>query len=116
MKGTSRTFFLRKVGANVLGHAEGAELLGAEDLESKEEMLGGNSTLNIASGGTYLGHLLVGDKELLVFRILKIVLLDISPELLDALGSGGLLLANNVGEVSRELHGLGQTGSFWHFE
>ena len=64
----------------------------------------------------HLGHLLVGGEVLLVLRVLQVVLLDVGPELLDALGPGGLLLANNVGQLGAELHGLGQTGSLRHLE
>lgn len=64
----------------------------------------------------YLGHLLVGDEELLVFGVLQVVLLDVSPQLFDAFSAAGFLLANNVGELSAELHGLGETGSFGHFD
>ena len=63
---------------------------------------------------TYLGHLLVGGEVLLVLRVLEVVLLDVGPELLDALGAGSLLLANDVGQLGAELHGLGQTGSLRH--
>ena len=98
----------------MLGHAEGAELLGAEDLkrEQRKCMIGND----FEDEGTYLGHLLVGDEELLVLGVLEVVLLEISPELLDALGAGSLLLADDLGEVSGELHGLGQSLSFRHVE
>ena len=43
---------------------------------------------------------------------LEVVLLEVGPQLLDALGPGGLLLADDVGQVGGELHGLGQAGSF----
>lgn len=86
--------FLGQVGGEELGHAEGTDAVVAEDL----------------------GHLLVGHKELLVLGVLEVVLLDVGPELLDALSPGGLLLANNVGELSAQLHGLGQTCSLRHFE
>jgi len=56
-----------------------------------------------------LGHLLVRGKELLVLGVLKVVLLQVGPQLLDALGPGGFLLADDLGEVSGELHGLGQS-------
>jgi len=60
----------------------------------------------------YLGHLLVGSEELLVLRVLEVVLLEVGPQLLDALGAGGLLLSDDVGQVGGQLHGLGQAGSF----
>ena len=63
-----------------------------------------------------LSHLLVRDKELLVFRILEIVFLDVGPELFDAFGTAGFLLANNVSQVSAEFHGFGKSGSLRHVE
>jgi len=82
------------VSAQELGHTESTDPVVAEDL----------------------GHLLVGVEELLVLGVLEVVLLDVGPQLLDAVGAGGLLLANNVGELGRELHGLGESGSLRHFE
>jgi len=64
----------------------------------------------------YLSHLLVGGEELLVLGVLEVVLLDVGPELLDALGAGGLLLADDVSKVGGELHGLGESLSLRHFE
>ena len=49
-----------------LGHGEGPHPLGAEDL----------------------GHLLVGGEELLVLGVLEVVLLQVGPQLLDALSPG----------------------------
>ena len=46
---------------------------------------------------------------------LQVVLLDVGPEELHELGAGGLLLANDVGELSAELLGCGETSS-GHFE
>ena len=63
----------------------------------------------------YLGHLLVGDEELLVLGILEVVLLDVSPQLLDAFSTAGLLLADDVSELRAELHGFGKSGSLRHF-
>ena len=83
---------LRQMGGEELGHSEGTDFVVAEDL----------------------GHLLVGDEELLVFGILEVVLLDVSPQLLDALSTGSLLLADDVSEVAGELHGLGESGSLGH--
>ena len=77
-----------------LGHAESADAIVAENL----------------------GHLLVGGEELLVLRVLEVVLLEVSPQKLDAFGTASLLLANDVGEVSAELHGLGKSGSLSHFD
>ena len=61
-----------------LGHGEGADTVGSENL----------------------GHLLVGGEELLVLGVLEVVLLEVGPQLLDALGAGCLLLADDVGEIS----------------
>ena len=85
---------LRQVSGEELGHAEGADAVGAENL----------------------GHLLVGGEELLVLGVLQIVLLEVSPKKLNAFGTAGLLLANDVGEISAELHGFGKSGSFRHFD
>lgn len=76
---------LRQVSADELGHGESADLLLTENL----------------------GHLLVGLEELLVLGVLEIVLLNVGPQLLDALRSGGLLLAHHLGQLGAELHGLG---------
>ena len=62
----------------------------------------------------HLGHLLVGEEVLLVLRVLEVVLLEVGPQLLDALGPGRLLLADDVGQLGAELHGLGETGSLGH--
>lgn len=75
------------MGCEKLGHGEAPHSLCAKDL----------------------GHLLVGSEELLVLRILEIVLLEVGPQLLHALGPGCLLLANDIGKVSGQFHGLGQT-------
>ena len=48
----------------------------------------------------YLCHLLVGGEELLVLGVLEVVLLEVGPQLLDALSAGCLLLADDVGEIS----------------
>ena len=77
-----------------LGHAEGADTIVAENL----------------------GHLLVGGEELLVLGVLQIVLLEVSPKKLNAFGTAGLLLANDIGEISAELHGFGKSGSFGHLD
>ena len=75
-----------------LGHAESADAIVAKNL----------------------GHLLVGGEELLVLRVLEVVLLEVSPQKLDAFGTASLFLANDVGEVSAKLHGFGESGSFRH--
>ena len=64
----------------------------------------------------YLCHLLVGGEELLVLGVLEIVLLEVGPQELDALGAGGLLLSDDVGQVGGQLHGLGQSLSLRHGE
>jgi len=73
------------VAGDVLGHTESTDLVFAENLS----------------------HLLVWFEVLFVFWILKIVFLDVSPQLFDAFGSGGFLLANDVGELGAQLHGFG---------
>ena len=83
---------LRQMGGEELGHSEGTDFVVAEDL----------------------GHLLVGDEELLVFGILEVVLFQVSPKLFDAFGTAGFLLADDVSQFSRELHGFGESGSFRH--
>jgi len=82
------------VSGEELGHAEGTDPVVAEDL----------------------GHLLVGGEVLLVLGVLQVVLLDVGPQLLDALGAGRLLLADDVAQLGAELHGLGQTGSLRHVD
>ena len=85
-------FRLRQVSGEELGHAEGTDAVGAENL----------------------GHLLVGGEELSVLRILEVVLFQVSPKLFDAFGTAGFLLANDVSQFGGELHGFGETGSFRH--
>jgi len=85
---------LGQVGGEELGHTESADAVVTEDL----------------------GHLLVGHEELFVLGVLQVVLLDVGPQLLDAFGAAGLLLANDVGELSAELHGFGKSGSLRHFD
>jgi len=81
------------VGGEELGHTESTDAVVAEDL----------------------GHLLVGDEELLVLGVLEVVLLDVGPQLLDAFSAAGLLLADDVSELRAELHGFGKSGSLRHF-
>ena len=64
----------------------------------------------------YLSHLLVWGEVLLVLWVLEVVLLDVSPELLDALCAGSFLLAHDVSQLSAQLHGLGKSGSLRHLE
>ena len=42
---------------------------------------------------------------------LQVVLLDVGPEELHELGAGGLLLADDVGQLGAELLGCGETSS-----
>jgi len=77
------------VGGKELGHTEGTDAVVAENL----------------------GHLLVGVEELLVLGVLEVVLLDVGPQLFDAFSTAGFLLADDVSELSAELHGLGESGS-----
>ena len=85
---------LRQMGRKKFGHAESTDTVATENL----------------------GHLLVGDKELLVLRVLEIVFLDVGPELFDAFSTAGFLLANNVSQLSAEFHGFGKSGSLRHVE
>jgi len=83
-----------EVSTQELGHAESPDAVSAEDL----------------------GHLLVGGEVLLVLGVLQVVLLDVGPQLLDALGPRRLLLPDDVGQLGAELHGLGESGSLRHFD
>jgi len=82
------------VSGKELGHTEGTDAVASKNL----------------------CHFLVGVEELFVFGVLEIVLLDVGPQLLDAFGTAGLLLANDVGQLGAELHGFGKSGSFRHDE
>ena len=55
-------------------------------------------------GSKDFGHLLVGSKVLSVLGILKVVFLQVGPQLLDAFCSGGLFLSNIGCEIGGELH------------
>ena len=80
----------------MLGHAEGSDLLCSKDGD----------------------HLFVGVEELLVLGILKLLLLDVGPESLDDLGSGELLALLGSDEVSKvvaEAQRFGQSRSLRHF-
>ena len=68
-------------------HAEGADAISTEDL----------------------GQLLVRGEVLLVLGVLEIVLPEVGPDKLGAFGAAGLILANDISEVSRDLHGLGKS-------
>ena len=71
------------MGGKELGHGEGPNPLGAEDL----------------------GHLLVGGEELLVLGVLEVVLLQVGPQLLDALSPGQRTIEKlvNLLGISEEL-------------
>ena len=77
-----------------LGHPEGAEPFVPKDL----------------------GHLLIRRHVALVVRVLQVVLLEVGPNLLDALRAGGLILADDVSEVVGELERLLESFSFRHFD
>ena len=53
---------------------------------------------------------------MLVLGVLEVVLFDISPELLNAFGTAGFFLADDVSELSTELHGFGKSGSLRHVD
>ena len=65
---------------------------------SREELGHGESVL-----AEDLGYLGIRGEELLVLRVLGVVLLQLGPNLLDTLSSGGFLLANNFGQLRRPL-------------
>ena len=74
----------------------------------------GHADATDAVGTENLSHLFVGGEKLLVSGILEVVLLEVSPQFLDAFSTASLFLANDVGEVSAKLHGFGESGSFRH--
>ena len=80
------------MGADVLGHAECKDTVVAK----------------------YLGHLLVGDEVLLVLRVLQAVLLDVDPEQLDNLTTTGLILADDICQLRRNLFGFCEAASSGH--
>lgn len=59
-----------------------------------------------------LGHLFVWEEVLLVFWVLEVMVLEVLPQHLDTLCSGGLFHSYDSCEIIAELHGLGQTRSF----
>lgn len=87
------SFYLGQMFAEELGHAKSPHFVLSKDL----------------------GHSFVWLEKLLVFRILQLVFLDVGPQLLDALASGGLSLADNVGQLVGQAVLLGEAGSFGHF-
>ena len=87
-------FRLGEVSWEELGHTESPDTFGAENL----------------------GHLLVWGEVLLVFGVLEVVLLQVGPQELDAFRSGSFLLSDNVSQICWQLHGLGESLSFWHGE
>ena len=82
------------MGTDMLGHAESTNFVSTENL----------------------GHLFVGDEVLLVVGGLEVVFLEISPKFLDALGTAGLIRANNSSQISAELQRFGESGSLRHFD
>ena len=81
------------MGRKELGHSKGTDAIIAEDLEM---VINRRKKIKECLSWTNLGHLLVRHEELLVFRVLQVVLFDVGPELLDAFGTAGFLLANDV--------------------
>jgi len=82
---------LAEVILQVLGHAEGADLLRAEDGR----------------------HSLVRGEILAVGRVLQVLGLEVGPESLDNFGPGDLLVllgAADEGQLGRQRHRLGQAG------
>merc|ERR1739838_366095 len=63
-----------------------------------------------------LSHLLVGGEILFVFGVLEVVFLEVSPQEFDAFGTAGLVFADNGSKISAQLHWLGKSSSFRHFE
>ncbi len=63
--------------------------------------------LSLSLTKTDLVHCGIRLEELPVLRVLQVVLLDVGPQLLDALGTRCLLLAHNRGQLGAELHGAG---------
>ena len=82
------------MGSNMLGHTESTDFVRTENL----------------------GHLFVGKEKLLVVRGLEIVFLEVSPKFLDAFGTAGLFLADDVSQVRAELQRFGESGSLRHFD
>jgi len=78
----------------VFGHAEAPQFIFAKDLS----------------------HLFVRLEILLVLGVLKLVLLDISPQLLHAFTPSGLFLAHHVGQFGGQLVSLSQSGPLGHFD
>eukprot|EP00088_Acartia_fossae_P001042 TRINITY_DN10395_c0_g2_i2.p1 TRINITY_DN10395_c0_g2~~TRINITY_DN10395_c0_g2_i2.p1 ORF type:complete len:107 (+),score=3.18 TRINITY_DN10395_c0_g2_i2:440-760(+) len=90
MRGNMVADCLGQVCLQVLGHAEGLDLLSSE----------------------HGRHRLVWGEILLVLRILQIVLLEVSPEPLDDLGPCQLLVllgADDGGQFGGKVQGLSQT-------
>ena len=76
----------------ILGHSKGTDFVAAKNLR----------------------HLLVRGEVLPVFRILEVVLFQVSPKFFEAFGTACKSVANNVSQFGGELHGFGETGSFRH--
>jgi len=78
----------------VFGHAEASQFIFAEDLS----------------------HLFVRLEILLVLGVLKLVLLDVGPQLLHAFTPSRLFLAHDIGQFGRQLVRLRQSGTLGHFD
>merc|ERR1712156_424772 len=65
-------------------------------------------------GSEYLCHLFIGSEVLLVFGILKIVLFQVSPQLLDNFCSRSFLFSNNRSQISGEFHWLRESSFLCH--
>merc|ERR1739838_1153143 len=63
-----------------------------------------------------LSRLLVGGEILFVFGVSEVVFLEVSPQEFNAFGTAGLVFADNGSEISAQLHWLGKSSSFRHFE
>ena len=79
------------------------------------DMLGHAESTNFVSSEN-LGHLFVGKEKLLVVGGLEIVFLEVGPKFLDAFGTAGLFLADDVSQVGAELQRFGESGSLRHFD
>ena len=65
-------------------------------------------------GAEDLGQLLVGSEELIVLWVLEFVFLEVGPEVLQALGPGSLLQADDGGQLWADFHWSSKYTSLWH--
>merc|ERR1712109_100034 len=86
----SKFSYFFQMGAQELCHSKSTDFLGSE----------------------YLCHLFVWSKVLLVFGILKIVLLQISPQQLHTFSSGSLLLSNDRSQIAGRIIWLRESRFF----